>query len=422
MSFVILLGGLIIGYIIGHWKQREINDQLKGVLDSFSERSDIRAEFSIASLIRRELSNLKEEKQDLIEQIQTLQDLLQSAPVGYLQVDADNHLIWCNQQARELLSIDRWQPNQSRLLLELVRSSDLDRLIEKTRSKKESQTKKWIFYPGYYSSSLEDTYGQKVSLKATSYSLANSDIGVFLENQDSIAQAYKRWERSISDLAHELRTPLTSIELLAQALSENTGSKQKKWSQLILGQTNRLINLIETWLDITQLQENSQQQLNFLNIELHSLIDRAWHELTPIAQLQSVNLQYQGLEQIHLKADEARLMQVFTNLFHNALKHSPTQTSLQVDVSFLEDSQFVVINIIDMGKGFSENDLPHIFERLYRGDSSRSRSSPEYAKGSGLGLSIVQQIINAHQGSIKAFNHPVTKGAWLQITLPLNPT
>jgi two-component system phosphate regulon sensor histidine kinase PhoR len=86
----------------------------------------------------------------------------------------------------------------------------------------------------------------------------------------------------------------------------------------------------------------------------------------------------------------------------------------------------IQIDIIDSGTGFSESDLPHVFERLYRGDASRqrqpvtSKSSVALARssGSGLGLSIVQQIIQAHNGTIKASNHPETGGAWLQIKLP----
>ena len=84
------------------------------------------------------------------------------------------------------------------------------------------------------------------------------------------------------------------------------------------------------------------------------------------------------------------------------------------------------INIIDSGSGFSNSDLPHVFERLYRGDRSRTRESASISaapksslsSGSGLGLAIVQQIVLAHGGSVKAMNHPDTGGAWIQIELP----
>jgi two-component system phosphate regulon sensor histidine kinase PhoR len=86
----------------------------------------------------------------------------------------------------------------------------------------------------------------------------------------------------------------------------------------------------------------------------------------------------------------------------------------------------IQINIIDSGAGFSETDLPHVFKRLYRGDASRNRQPVDSltskalgrSSGSGLGLSIVQQIVQAHSGSVEARNHPETGGAWLQLKLP----
>lgn len=85
----------------------------------------------------------------------------------------------------------------------------------------------------------------------------------------------------------------------------------------------------------------------------------------------------------------------------------------------------IQIDIIDSGAGFTESDLPHVFKRLYRGDPSRQKSPGTSepctivgSSGSGLGLSIVQQIIQAHGGTVQAKNHPETGGAWLQIQLP----
>jgi len=88
-----------------------------------------------------------------------------------------------------------------------------------------------------------------------------------------------------------------------------------------------------------------------------------------------------------------------------------------------ESSPLLEINIIDSGVGFAQEDLPHIFQRFYRGDKARSRSikgegDSNSLDGSGLGLAIVHQILAAHGGTIKAMNHPETGGAWLQIHLP----
>ena len=121
------------------------------------------------------------------------------------------------------------------------------------------------------------------------------------------------------------------------------------------------------------------------------------------------------------------MTQVFLNLFDNGIKHSSPETAIRVTVERVEvesspEHEAIQIDIIDSGKGFVDADLPYIFERLYRGDPSRTRQLADVntrstRHGSGLGLSIVEQIVQAHDGLIIAKNHP-DGGAWLQITLP----
>jgi two-component system phosphate regulon sensor histidine kinase PhoR len=135
---------------------------------------------------------------------------------------------------------------------------------------------------------------------------------------------------------------------------------------------------------------------------------------------------YSGLENIYIQADKSRLYQVFINLIDNSIKYSPNDTTIVIETKIIstDNGQILEINIIDSGAGFAVADLPHVFERFYRGDKARYRSpvneanSPTGIAGTGLGLAIVQQIIIAHGGLIKAMNHRETGGAWIQIQLP----
>jgi two-component system, OmpR family, phosphate regulon sensor histidine kinase PhoR len=406
MSLLILLCGVAIGWLISYLNQREINFQLKDILDSLSDYQGKRAELSIASLVRREVLYLKEKNKSLLRESQSWQDLLLKAPVGYLQVDSKNNLIWCNEYARKTLSIDRWQNGQVRLLLELVRSSELDQLIEKTRALNESLNLSWVFYPIYYTAN-----DQKISLEATSYVLENGDVGVFLENQQTLSQERKNWERSMSDLMHELRTPLTSISLLSENLFERLQGQDKKWSGLILSQTSRLMTLVGTWLDLSQFYE--APSLNYQEVELHDLLESTWQQLGPGASRSRITFSYTGPEQIYIKADKDRLIQVFTNLFDNAIKHSAPDGNIDVQVT--SSAKTIGIDVLDQGDGFSQEDIPYVFERFYRGSHNKSD------QGNGLGLSIVEKIVHAHQGTISAQNHPTTGGALLKIILPREP-
>ncbi|AFY53740.1 signal transduction histidine kinase [Rivularia sp. PCC 7116] len=377
-------------------------------------------------------SRLKERQQCLEQQLFSLQNLLENAPIGYLQVDEENQLLWCNQQARQMLSLEKWQPGQVRLLLEVVRSYELDRLIEKTRDRYYSQEKEWVFHPSC--ENAEAMLEQKsVVLRATGLPLPQGQVGVFLENRQQILEISQSRDRAFSDLAHELRTPLTSMRLVVETLQDRVEPSIVRWVNLLLKEVDRLIDLVQSWLDLTRLETNPSTQLNCHPLEIKALINSVWDTLEPIAQRQTVQLSLTGIENIWVNADKSRLHQVFFNLIHNSIKYSPPNGVVRVEVSVnisLENknqdepnaSPFLEINIIDSGVGFAQEDLPYIFQRFYRGDKARSRSikgdGDSTLDGSGLGLAIVHQILSAHGGTIKAMNHPQTGGAWLQIHLP----
>ncbi|HBE31800.1 MAG TPA: histidine kinase, partial [Cyanobacteria bacterium UBA11368] len=167
--------------------------------------------------LRYGISLVNRQQQDLETEILSWQQILQVAPIGYLVVDEENQLLWCNEQAQQLLHLHRWEPGQVRLLLELVRSYELDQLIEQTRQQQQPQTQEWAFHPSYRDA---EAIGRSASiaLLASSWPLADGQVGVFLENRQALAEFSAARDRSFSDLAHELRTPLTSIRLVAETL------------------------------------------------------------------------------------------------------------------------------------------------------------------------------------------------------------
>lgn len=381
---------------------------------------------------RYKFARLKEQQHCLEQELQKYRNLLENAPLGYLQVDEENQLLWCNEQAREMLSLQKWQPGQVRLLLEVVRSYELDRLIEKTRDRHSSQDREWVFHPSC--ENAEAMLEQKsVFLRATGLPLPQGQVGVFLENRQQLLEMSQARDRAFSDLAHELRTPLTSIRLVVETLQDRVNPPIRRWINRLLEEVDRLIELVQSWLDLTRLETNPATQLNCQPLEIKALINSVWESLELIAQRQKVELAFSGVDNACINADKSRLYQVFFNLLHNSIKYSPPYGVIRVETnvnislenkneSELESSPSLEINIIDSGVGFAQEDLPHIFQRFYRGDKARSRSikgeGDSSLDGSGLGLAIVHQILTAHGGTIKAMNHPQTGGAWLQIHLP----
>ena len=211
----------------------------------------------------------------------------------------------------------------------------------------------------------------------------------------------------------------------------------QSWIDRLLNETIRLSNLVEDLLNLSRLGGNDFQGLNPKTIDLPQLVQAAWQSLEPLAMVKHLQLDYTGPSQLWSKLDESLTYRMMINILDNAIKHSPPQGVIQVKLTAESDTTPTLLEVIDSGSGFSDKDLPYIFERFYRADPARSRdesplgkhsnliserpSEPSVGKqkgGTGLGLSIVRQIVEAHQGSIQALNHPDTGGAWLKVYLP----
>jgi two-component system phosphate regulon sensor histidine kinase PhoR len=380
----------------------------------------------------------------------TLEHILQKAPIGYLQVDEENQLVWCNNQANRLLKMNQsltGSVQRRRLLLEVARSYELDALIEETREKQVGCQREWMLYqisPDPLHPKEEPTY----PLRGYAIPLDKGEVGVFLENRQEAALLVQQRDRWTSDVAHELKTPLTSIRLVAETLQPRVADNQRRWLDRLVNETIRLSNLVEDLLNLSRLQGDQFQGLNLRPVDLPQLIQRAWLSLEPLAQVKHLELEYDGPQQYLATLDETLFHRVLLNLIDNAIKHSPGYATIYVrltdstqpsatEASHPSESTppsppFVTLEVMDSGPGFNPKDLPHIFDRFYRADPARSRSHPstattpvapdvasEVSRGTGLGLAIVYQIVEAHGGTITAANHPESGGAWLRLKLPL---
>jgi two-component system, OmpR family, phosphate regulon sensor histidine kinase PhoR len=428
------ISGLLVGAIGCYiWRESYVNKQLRQVL-AVMETTEYPEDISlpILSQLRRRATISQQQQQQLQQQLFNWQSLLQDAPIGYLQVDADNQVMWCNQTAQQLLQIHKWHPEQARLLLELVRSYELDRAIAKTRSTQVIQELIWQFHFGYQDASNSPS----IWLKASSIPLDDGAVGMFIESHQNQVDASIAQSRWLGDLSHEIRTPLTSILLLAETLQAKVSPDLTRWADRILKETNRLIDLVQHFSELSQLETASAQSLQLVEVDLMRSIDDAWHTVEPIAKQRQVELVLRAPSKLEVEIDTARFTQVLINLFDNSLKFCPDRGHIWIDINLLAPNypldsvrsnriSRVEIDLYDDGSGFAPSDLPYIFDRLYRGDVSRQRhqtnisSLDSQTTGSGLGLAIVRQIVLAHQGTIVANNHPTTGGAWFKLILPI---
>ena len=393
---------------------------------------------------------------DLTVQRDGYRAVLEHAPIGFLQIDDENRLVWCNAQARSLLDI---QPSEGadpiRLLLELVRSYELDQLVEQTRDVQKPCEQDWIFYPV---SPDPNKISQQMgySLRGYGFPLPNHQVGVFLESREEAETLKQQRDRWASDVAHELKTPLTSIRLVAETLELRVDPAQRGWIQRLINETTRLSNLVQDLLDLSHLERSLPQVLSCETVNLPDLIQAAWISLEPLAQKKQLQLDYQGSDHLPVQLDQNRIYRVLINLLDNSIKHSPPWGVVQVKLwgnramhngaptasnGFSDvDEEWVTLQVIDAGPGFPESDLPFVFERFYKTDPSRAQISDaslpcvvkaenahevepgagdgQRRSSTGLGLAIVQQIVEAHGGSAEACNHAETGGACLTVRLP----
>jgi two-component system, OmpR family, phosphate regulon sensor histidine kinase PhoR len=414
--FLVLLGA-VLGALGGiSWNQAKTNVRLRSILEVLDYRQPENISLPVDSQLRRKAAQLQQEREYLKSQLEAWQSVLQNAPIGYLQLDEDNQILWCNDRAQETLHMENWQRGQQRLLLETVRSYELDELIQKTRRNRENQTLEWQFYPSHADSTFVDQAG--TALKAWTVSLFDKNVGIFLENRQPLLDLSQQRTRWASDLAHELRTPLTSIRLVAETLENKVPETSAHWILRMLDEIDRLTRLVQDFLDLNNLEESPSQNITLKPINLSEIVGTAWQSLEPYASQKQIELSQTGDLDVRVMADPSRLTQVFINLLDNAVKFSPQ--AAEINVNIRNSSDRICLEVIDQGQGFAAKDLPHVFERLYRGDVSRQQSNEDdsFSTSNGLGLAIVKQIILAHRGTVNASNRA---GGGGQITIYLPP-
>ena len=197
-----------------------------------------------------------------------------------------------------------------------------------------------------------------------------------------------------ADIAHELRTPLTSIKSYIEAFQDNVLPANQENLSSIHEEIDRLVDLSSDLKDLN-IAEIGALQLSLEPVDLKLLLEKIIRSLYPLIQEKELTLNWNASEEsVTTSGDERLLTRLFYNLVHNAYRYS--NAGGQVTVMLTETPDFAEIKITNTGIGISEDDLPLIFERFYRADKSRTRETG----GTGIGLALVRQITDLHQGTI----------------------
>lgn len=230
-------------------------------------------------------------------------------------------------------------------------------------------------------------------LMALSWWFANKSTAPVMHKHEQIRQFTQ-------DAGHELATPVAVIRARLQIMErEGAGNSTSQHLQTLRDATDRMFGLIEDLRMLARTQ-NPQRYLQLSIIKLDSLVQAVVNELSPHFLCKQITVKTDGLEPATIVADKEALERVLINLLSNALRYGKTGGTVELQLS--HESKFVVLSVIDNGPGIPEECLPLLFSRFYRANRSDTREH----RATGLGLSIVKAIVEAHNGTIEIASSP----------------
>ena len=354
------------------------NDEFKELGDSFNYMTG-----RMSSLFA-EVSGKKEE----------LQSIISSIREGLLVLDQKGKIILSNESMKKILAD---QDFDGKLYWEVVREPQFSDLINRVMKEAQSVSDEIVLQ------------GKTFSCSAASLGSHKELVLIFHDITEN-KKLEKIKKDFVVNVSHELRTPLTAIKGFVETLEEDIDNKNRNYLSIIRRNTDRLINIVEDLLILSQLEEKGAA-LQVDEIDTAKIIEHIHRIFEPKLKEKGLTLTIESKNDIPLiKADAFKLEQVFVNSIVNAVKYTEKGG---IRILLEHRNHHVAIAVEDTGIGIPREHLSRIFERFYVVDASRSRQMG----GTGLGLSIVKHIVLLHNGTIDVESTP-GKGTKFIITLP----
>ena len=352
------------------------------------ELQDLGVAFNrLAEELRNKLSELGRERDEM----QTLIDCMAE---GVIALTLDARVLRTNRTARALLSLP--EAPAFAPIGTVVRNPHLKKALEESVKRPEQAHEIQIG-------------GRSILLASRALDLGGS-VTTFLDITE-LRRLEKVRSDFVANASHELKTPLTSIRGFAETLVEDDPPEQvrRQFLGLIRNNTLRLQRLVDDLLDLSRL-ESGGWAAGVESVRIGALVRDTW-ELARGEASKSMDFEVRGDAMVI--GDRQALVQVFRNLFENAVRHTDDGGRVRVTIGTGSEPGRVVIAVSDNGEGIPTQALPRIFERFYRADSSRARDFG----GTGLGLAIVKHLIGAMRGEVRAESR-LGHGTTIRVTLP----
>jgi PAS domain S-box-containing protein len=326
-----------------------------------------------------------------------IEAILESVPDAVFVLESDENLLESNQAGKYLL--EQAKSGQTELF-----SQDFTRRLKSGKLPDEK--------------AIVEVNGRTYQALSSSLPLPDQQSGLVVVFRDvtRFQELDNMKTQFVSDVSHELRTPLANLSLYLDLLSnEHDDLKRERYQATLRRETNRLTQLIEDLLTISRLESN---RISFFikEVDVLRLLKDLTEDRTPMALQRNLQLEFVPPEKLPLALVDPRLLtQVLSNILTNALNYTQPKgyIRLTANTALADGKPWVTISISDNGEGILPEELPHIFERFYRGSASRKTNAP----GTGLGLAISQEILGRMGGKISVVSEP-EHGSTFTIWMP----
>ncbi|MGB4985409.1 MAG: ATP-binding protein, partial [Erysipelotrichaceae bacterium] len=340
---------------------------------------------------------IKNQLEDISNKNNEINYILENVNEGIIILNESGNVITSNKKAKQLISCE-----DNKYYLSNYRDLSFQRMVEKVLLGQDN--------------SVNITIGDNIyrfNASATNLHNGNFSAIIFINDVTAEEEQLKLRRQFSSNVSHELKTPLTSIMGSAEIIS-NGLVKDKEvpyFANKIYEEANHLLNLIKNILKISQLDEGvGLQDLEIVKVD--EIAHQVQDKLSDKCQKNNIEF-VSDINQTSIKGISHVIFEIIYNLCDNAINYSKDNGVVKLEVSDID--QQVIIKVSDNGIGISKEHLPYIFERFYRVDKSHNKNSG----GSGLGLSIVKNGVNFHQGTIE-IQSEINKGTTITIKFPKN--
>lgn len=327
--------------------------------------------------------------------------ITQRGPVGVLQVGVSMSLLDTTQRA--LASVLGLLATLSMILAAMIASLAINRALAPLMTI--TQIAETI--------TKADDLSRRIPLESNHGDEIGTLVRAFNNTLGRLESLFATQRRFIADVSHELRTPLTVIKGEVSLMRKMGGMDEESLSS-IESEVDRLTRLVGNLLLLAQ-AESGKLPLDIKTFELDTVLLEVFHQMRTLSG-ERINLQIGEIDQVTVQADRDRIKQVLLNIAGNAVQYTPAGGIVTFSLTSSQETARVMIS--DTGPGIPAADLPHIFERFYRAEKSRTRTANT---GFGLGLSIAYWIIRSHGGGIDVVSKEGSGTSFI-IRLPLRLT